>query len=552
MNLTVADLVQRFDSGEIRLPLMQRDYIWRPKKVTALLDSLYKAWPIGSFYVWRAEDDHPTKARIGMVPKRRLDGFYGFLLDGQQRLTSLSLAIQGDAEAELPQRGFFDLENELFYLGGMKRTIAKRIEAGDPLIVPLSDIVVASRDGDADLQAVEHVIQALREQGKLGKGCRKELEYRKKLQRLATLLKRAALCEEFTDDQEEHAFELFSRLNKGGTSLSTGDVEAARLASSATRRIVEPMRAMVAEREMRALGINFVFLLRTLVTVHRGNCSFSKLPKSWADDTGEIETSWRRTEHALRATIHFVKEVGWTTRRWLPSTMALIPVVYLLANTGTATLRGKDAELVKRYLLVSGLRSLFRGSTETAVNAYTNAVRNAPGDRTRRARALVGRIPKNRMYRIRKEDVRATSGMYSSLMQIYLAYLCAKGARSWPSGRSLGEVLHEGLNSDPLAVHHIFPKKFMQDRDFPVDRLNTVANYAILSQADNAELADRDPFDVWRTLKSNQREWASIQLCFTAREDLLKAYEEFIEFRAEKLAEQLNEFVGFGERRPRG
>lgn len=88
------------------------------------------------------------------------------------------------------------------------------------------------------------------------------------------------------------------------------------------------MRAMVSEREMRALGINFIFLLRTLVTVHRGNCSFSKLPKSWADDTGEIEASWRRTEHALRATIQFVKsEIGWTTRRWLPSTMALIPVV---------------------------------------------------------------------------------------------------------------------------------------------------------------------------------------------------------------------------------
>ena len=91
------------------------------------------------------------------------------------------------------------------------------------------------------------------------------------------MLRRDALCEEFTDDHEEHAFELFSRLNKGGTSLSTGDVAAARLASAATRKIVEPMRAVVAEREMRALGVNFVFLLRTLVTVHRGNCSWVRL-----------------------------------------------------------------------------------------------------------------------------------------------------------------------------------------------------------------------------------------------------------------------------------
>src|SRR5271163_3334685 len=106
MDLTVEDLVQRFDSGEIRLPLMQRDYIWKPKKVVRLLDSLYRGWPIGSFYVWHTQDAHPTRARIGKAPQRHLDGFYGFLLDGQQRLTSLSLAIQGEAEAELPQRAF--------------------------------------------------------------------------------------------------------------------------------------------------------------------------------------------------------------------------------------------------------------------------------------------------------------------------------------------------------------------------------------------------------------------------------------------------------------
>jgi hypothetical protein len=212
----------------------------------------------------------------------------------------------------------------------MKKTISKCIEAGDPLIVPLSEIIMASGDGNADLQKIEQIIQALREQGKFGKINKNEVTYRERLHKVATMLKRVALCEEFSDEHEEDAFELFSRVNRGSTSLSADDVEAARLASAATKKIVEPMHAVVAEREMRGLGINFVFLPRILVTVHRGNCSFSKLPHNWADDTGEIEASWRRTEQALRATVHFVKhEVGWTTRRWLPSTMALIPVVYL-------------------------------------------------------------------------------------------------------------------------------------------------------------------------------------------------------------------------------
>jgi hypothetical protein len=310
------------------------------------------------------------------------------------------------------------------------------------------------------------------------------------------------------------------------------------------------MRSLVAEREMRTLGINFVFLLRTLVTVHRGNSSFSKLPRSWADDTGEVEASWRRTERALRATVQFVKEdVGWMNRRWLPSTMALIPIVCSLAKAGTSTLSQPAKAIMRRYLLVSGLRSLFRGAPETRVNAFVNAVRDVEGDTLRFASALFDRIPQNRLFAIRSDDVRNTTGLYSPLMQVYFAYLYAEVARSWPSGRPLKDVLKDGLAADPLAVHHIFPKKYMQDRDFPVDRLNTVANYAILSQADNSELADQDPQDAWRSLKSNQREYASVQLCFVANDNYLRpeAYDEFLAFRAEKLAEQLNKFIGLGK-----
>jgi hypothetical protein len=551
MELTIADLVQRFDSGEIRLPLMQRDYVWRAKKVVRLLDSLYRNWPIGSFYVWQTQDAPPTRSRVGApTAVRRLDGFYGFLLDGQQRLTSLSLAVQSSAEGHHESRAFFDLENEQFVLGNSTKTVARRIGIGDPLLVPLSEVVTLRSDGATERHAaIGRVIEALREQKKLGRGDSKEFEYRKRLDQVSRMLQKRALCEEFTDDDEEHAFELFSRLNKGGTSLQAGDVEAARLASAGTRKIVEPMRQFVAGREMRAMGINFVFLLRAVVTVHRGNCSFSNLPRSWADDTGEVETSWRKTEQALRLVVSFLrKEVGWTTRRWLPSTMALIPIVYLLSQTNMSTLNEREVELIRKYLLITGLRSMFRGSTETTVNGFVNAVRDTRGDRTRKVRALFDRIPKVRKYKIRREDVRGASGLYSPLMQVYLAYLVAHDAKSWMNGRALADVLKEELSGDPLAVHHIFPKKFMADQDIALDRLNTCANYAILSQPDNASLADQPPFDSWRGMRSNQREYASLQLCFTASDNLLLpgAYEEFVEYRSEKLADQLNKFLGLG------
>ena len=553
MDIEIAELVERFDRGDIRLPLMQRDYVWRAKKVVRLLDSLYREWPIGSFYVWKAESSHAAKPSFGgkALGATHLDGFCGFLLDGQQRLTSLSLAIKNEGEAELQHRAFFDLENEQFFLGNMKKTLDRRVENCDPLLLPLSELLSSpSGDGAAVLKVMDKTLTALAEQNKLGKNHRNKDIFRERLYKLGKMLKHKAICEEFRDELEENAFELFSRLNKGGTSLSSGDVAAARLASAATRKIVAPMRALAADGELRGLGLNFVFLLRCLVTVHRDNCSFSKLPQKWAEDTGEIDASWKSTEKALRATVRFVRnELGWKTRRWLPSTMALIPVVYLLAKRGKTALHGKDAAYVKRFLLVAGLRGLFRGSTETAVNSYVNAIRNSRGDLSRSAKALFDRIPKNRLYKLRKDDIIKTVGTYSPVMQIYEALLYERGARSWPSARSIRDILDEGLSNDPLAVHHIFPKKFMQDRDVPIERLNTVANYAIISQPDNAELGDQDPFDVWRGLKQNQKDCASQQLCFVASDNFLKyqAYEEFLEYRGGKLAEQLNSFLGFGK-----
>jgi uncharacterized protein with ParB-like and HNH nuclease domain len=34
------NLIQQFDTGDIALPIMQRDYVWRPRKVEDLLGEI--------------------------------------------------------------------------------------------------------------------------------------------------------------------------------------------------------------------------------------------------------------------------------------------------------------------------------------------------------------------------------------------------------------------------------------------------------------------------------------------------------------------------------
>jgi len=550
VDVTIIDMVQRFDTGEIRLPLMQRDYVWKPKKVVKLLDSLYRGWPIGSFYVWHTSHDRGTKVRVGAstMAVRSLDNFYGFLLDGQQRLTSLSLAIRPSSDDNLATRAFFDLEREEIFLGTMKRSIEKRVAGDDPLLVPLCDLIAFGQDNLALEKNVQRVVERLSERKRLGRGDGKEAAYRVRLNRVARMLGVRALCEEFKNEHEADAIELFARLNKGGTSLSAGDVEAAKLSQEATRHVVGPMRDFVQSAEMRALGVNFVFALRALITVHTGKSSFSRLPKNWAGNAGDIRESWKSTEKGLSRAVSFVRDdMGWASSRWLPSLNALIPLAYLLKDE-SGSLTAAEKRDIKRYLLISGLRGLFRGSVETTINSFVNPLREADGRTRNRCALLVGKIPKNRQYKIKPEDIRSAVRMYSPLMQVYLSYLIEKGAQSWPGGREIGNVALGDEAGDPLAVHHIFPKKFMAKFDVPSDALNTAANYAILAQADNAELGDREPASVHKDLSPAMREAASEQLFFRASDGLLnyKAYDEFIGFRSKGMADRLNEFLDLG------
>ena len=87
--------------------------------------------------------------------------------------------------------------------------------------------------------------------GILGTKGKNETLYRERLDRLADLYKPDALCEVFADKTKDDAFELFYRLNKGGTSFKAGDVEGARLSSAPTKKIVGPMRAVAGEKEMK-------------------------------------------------------------------------------------------------------------------------------------------------------------------------------------------------------------------------------------------------------------------------------------------------------------
>ena len=91
---SVEELVGMIERGELRLPEMQRRYVWRSTRVRDLLDSLYRGYPSGAILLWETDEEVPLQD-FAIAQQGNPYQSTRLLLDGQQRLTSLSAVIRG-------------------------------------------------------------------------------------------------------------------------------------------------------------------------------------------------------------------------------------------------------------------------------------------------------------------------------------------------------------------------------------------------------------------------------------------------------------------------
>jgi uncharacterized protein with ParB-like and HNH nuclease domain len=92
---SVEELVKMVQRRQLRLPAMQRKYVWRGTRVRDLLDSLYRGYPSGTILVWANRDPVPVRD-MAIAQNEEHSGDYQLLLDGQQRITSLSAILRGE------------------------------------------------------------------------------------------------------------------------------------------------------------------------------------------------------------------------------------------------------------------------------------------------------------------------------------------------------------------------------------------------------------------------------------------------------------------------
>jgi Protein of unknown function DUF262 len=141
VSTSLSKLLERIDKQQLLLPEIQRDFIWQKRSVMLLFDSLFRALPIGHMLVWKAKRAVSAKEFHGRKLRLRLgdllDNFYGYLLDGQQRLTALAHVRDNDDEYRLMFLAWPDREKE----GDDNFAWQAKWNEDDPWYIPVAEVL---------------------------------------------------------------------------------------------------------------------------------------------------------------------------------------------------------------------------------------------------------------------------------------------------------------------------------------------------------------------------------------------------------------------------
>lgn len=261
-SIPLQELLRKYHVGEYQLPAFQRPYIWRPRQMLNLLDSLLRGYPISVIYLWKPGPNSKLVVKPQSVSKTKVgppkvERFEAFIVDGQQRLTSLHAAFgfaetlwknNRSLECWLELVGPDDRDGRitrLFQCPAQKLYLKYPEQQQKPWRVRLRDILETPyyklRSDRADQLKMEDY------------GLKEIEEALNRIDKAYEMLKTPITCITITQSDDAEVLQVFKRLNRGGTGLQERNVKAADLGIGKSVEVLRQMQFFV-NATLRLLG----------------------------------------------------------------------------------------------------------------------------------------------------------------------------------------------------------------------------------------------------------------------------------------------------------
>jgi hypothetical protein len=514
-------LVEDISMGEIRLPDIQRPFVWPMTQVRDLFDSMYRGFPIGYLLFWEngCSDTHRT---IGAAPKQKVARL--LIVDGQQRLTSLYAVMKAvpvitkDFKSQRIKIAFHPL-SEKFEVSNA--AIEKDVEW-------IPDISILWQPDTKPHAFKRKFLEKLGKRRPLT--VEEEDIIHERIDRLIKLEEYPLTALEISSSvDEDKVSEIFVRINSKGTPLNQANFiltlmsvfwdEGRKELEEFCRRSKAPSPDGSPSPFNHYLRPNPDQLLRVSVALGFRRARLEhvySLLRGKDLETRQFSDEQRVKQFALlqEAQVYaldlqnwheffkVLKRAGYPSVQLISSQMAVLYTyaLWLIGKRDFKVNLYRLREVMARWFFMATLTGRYTGSPEARFEQDMALLRgaNRADDFVRILDEQISAVLTKDYWEVTLPNELETAAARNTAQFAYYATLCLLEARVLYSKMKVSELLDPTTKAKKTALerHHLFPRKYLQRIGVREKRLiNQVANYALVEWSDNIKISDRAPRD---------------------------------------------------------
>lgn len=511
----LAHLLPKIAAGDVQLPDFQRGYVWADEDIRSLLVTIALGHPLGVVMTLQTGNDEvrfkPTPLEGAKVKPGEVDPSL-LVLDGQQRLTSISQALSGsgivhtqDARKKIVERRYFiDIEHAVAHPKDLDNAVRS---------LPADGVLRGNFDRDVLLDVSTPERQ--REHGLFPLS----LAYQDEAMNWLFTYHRPATAQTFLnsvltpmrtyaipsieldrDTSKDAVATVFEKVNQGGVRLTVFELLTAKFAGDGTyfrehgtdfrlKDDWEKTAEIITQRPV-LLGLEQTEFLQavTLLASQAGAAATT----ARKDDVLDLELAdylvWApRVREALKWVAGFLDAEHIHTARDVPYPTQLVPLAVVRVLLGEeADVHGVQRR-IREWYWCGVFGELYSAATETR---FARDVEQVPAWATRQDDAVVPRtvedasFRESRLHSLRTRNAAAYKGIHALLMN--------GDARDWLHNQKFDRAHYLNLAVD---IHHIFPKKWCIAQEIQPYLRESIVNKTPLARKTNQVIGGASPAD---------------------------------------------------------
>ncbi|MCF8219456.1 MAG: DUF262 domain-containing protein [Bacteroidales bacterium] len=406
--LKISDVINDIHRKKYLLPAIQREFVWSTYQIERLFDSLMRDYPINSFLFWKVEkgnvnnyefyeflrDYHERDKKHN--PKANIIGEEDItaILDGQQRLTSLYIALKGTFAYKLPRKRWDN--NQAFpkrklYLNLVRQAedinfeyefiflTEKEAQKNDEnnFWFPVGEILNLKEPGEVNSYLLQRGIfhNYNKEKANFANNV---------LFKLHNIIHEKGSISYYQEKSQmlDKVLNIFIRINSGGTILSYSDLLLSiATAQWETKDAREEIISFVDEINKIGDGFDFNkdFVLKSCLVLNDFKDIAFKVDNFNKANMLKIESNWEQITDSIRLAVGLVSSFGYN-RETLTSNYALIPIAYYLNKINAkdnfvSSHKNLEEKLkIKRWLVLSLIKRSFSGQPDNVLRPIRKTI----------------------------------------------------------------------------------------------------------------------------------------------------------------------------------